>query len=341
MIREALPRSPASAALLVQFAQSRGTPPETCLKGTRLTLGDLRNPATEVDARQELRIISNIVDALHSEPGLGLEVGRQYHLTTYGIWGFALISSPTLRDAIDVGLRFVGLTFAFCQITARQHGDEVWLVLDPSEAPVAVRRFVTERDSAAITTLQQELFAQPVPARRVTFTFPEPDDGIERYAETFGVTPIFGAEENTLAIDPAFLDQPLPQANEYARAIAQSQCRDLLNQRKSRAGLSGQVRDLLLANPAQPLTLDEVARELHTSTRTVRRQLASEGTSLRALINEIREGLAEELLITGRMPVADVAHRLGYLEVSSFSQAFRRWKGLGPREYRARVSGAR
>ncbi|MBB3036918.1 AraC family transcriptional regulator [Hoyosella altamirensis] len=338
VIRQAIPRSPASAALLIEFAQARGVALATCLKGTRLTMSALRNPATEVTAQQELRLIANTVEALDYEPGLGIEVGHQYHLTTYGIWGFALISSPTLRNAIDVGLRFVGLTFAFCRITARLHDDEVWLVLDPDEVPVAVRRFVTERDSAAIKNLQQELVGQSVPLRRVTYTFPPPADGIERYTEMLGTAPVFGADENTLVIDPLYLDEPLTQANEYARALAQSQCRDLLNQREARAGLSGQVRDLLLADPTQPLTLEEAARELHMSSRTVRRLLAAEGTSLRALTNEIREGLAEELLITGRMPVADVAHRLGYTEVSSFSQAFRRWKGLGPREYRARVS---
>jgi AraC-like DNA-binding protein len=58
--------------------------------------------------------------------------------------------------------------------------------------------------------------------------------------------------------------------------------------------------------------------------------------SFRGLLDEIREQLAEELLVTGGLPVAEVAGRLGYLEVSSFSQAFRRWKGVGPRAYRAR-----
>ena len=50
--------------------------------------------------------------------------------------------------------------------------------------------------------------------------------------------------------------------------------------------------------------------------------------------HEIREQLAEELLVTGGLSVAEVAGRLGYREVSSFSQAFRRGKGVGPRAYR-------
>lgn len=71
------------------------------------------------------------------------------------------------------------------------------------------------------------------------------------------------------------------------------------------------------------------------SGRTLRKRLTAEGTSYRILLDEVREHLAEELLLAGGLPVEAIAHRLGYVEVSSFSQAFRRWKGVGPREFRS------
>jgi AraC-like DNA-binding protein len=37
------------------------------------------------------------------------------------------------------------------------------------------------------------------------------------------------------------------------------------------------------------------------------------------------------------MTVAEVAERLGYAEVASFSHAFKRWKGTSPSVYRARA----
>jgi AraC-like DNA-binding protein len=50
----------------------------------------------------------------------------------------------------------------------------------------------------------------------------------------------------------------------------------------------------------------------------------------RALLDEVREALAEELLAAGVVPVEDVATRLGYPEASSLIQAFKRWKGVPP-----------
>jgi AraC-like DNA-binding protein len=209
-------------------------------------------------------------------------------------------------------------------------------VLDTPDIPAGLQRFVVERDSAAIQTIQHEVFASPIPIKRVSYVFPPPAAGARRYTEIFGVAPAFQAPENAVGIDAAVLDLPLPQADEHTTATAQAQCNELLERRHARTGLAGQIRDLLAARAADPPGLDQVAALLNMSDRTLRRRLASEGVSFRGLLDEIREQLAEELLVTGGLSVAEAAERLGYLEVSSFSQAFRRWKGVGPRAYRAR-----
>ena len=339
MVHWDLPRTPASASLLARLGREHGVPEEVTLRGTGLRGEQLDDPGGEVSATQELRIIENLLDALDDPPGLGLEAGVRYHLTTYGIWGFALISSPTMRSAIRTGLRYLDLTFAFCRIQAAETGEDLRLVLDTPDIPARLRRFVVERDCAAIQTIQRELFAGPIPIRQISFAFPAPAS-IDRYAEVFGLDPVFDADETAALVDPALLDRPLPQADAHATALAQAQCEELLTRRQARAGFAGQVRNLLLSRPADPPGETEVAASLHLSDRTLRHHLASEGTSFRLLLDEVRERLAEELLVTGGLPVAEVARRLGYVEVSSFSQAFRRWKGMGPRAYLAR-SGAR
>lgn len=305
---------------MTQLAAEHGVTAATCLAGTRLQPEQLADPGTEVSARQELTLIANMLDALGDPPGLGIEAGTRYHLTAYGIWGFALISSPTLRGAIDVGLRYVDLTFAFCRIVTSRQDDRMRLVLDTPDIPPALRRFVVERDAAAIQTMQRELFAAPMPIREARFAFPPPRS-LDPFVEVFGVVPEFDAGENVLGFDPALLDVPLPQANEHTAALMQAQCRDLLDRRRARSGLSGQVRDLLVDRISYPPIADQVADALHMSDRTLRHRLAAEGTSFRALLDEVRERLAEEMLVSG-LTVAEIAERLGYVEVSSFSQAF-------------------
>src|SRR5512139_2876741 len=98
-------RSVASAALLCNVGVERGVPLEQLLRGTGLTPKLLGDPTAEVEAAQEARIARNLLGACPA-PGLGLQAGIRYHLSMYGIWGFALISSPTVGAAIDLGLRY-------------------------------------------------------------------------------------------------------------------------------------------------------------------------------------------------------------------------------------------
>ena len=94
----------------------------------------------------------------------------------------------------------------------------------------------------------------------------------------------------------------------------------------------------LLVRRSNVTDQEDVARELNTSVRTLRRQLADEGTSFRELSAEVSCLLAEELLGSG-MPVEDVAHRLGYATASSFTHAYRRWRGTTPGTYARAARG--
>jgi AraC-like DNA-binding protein len=332
------PRSSASAALLVQVAAERGVPAQRCLRATGITRDVLDDPAGEIRARQELALAGNIVRALGDPPGLGLDAGSRYHLTTYGIWGFALISSSTLREAISVGLRFLDLTYTFVDVSTQERAGELLLVLDDEAVPPEVRRFMVERDAAAIMLIQRELFGRSIALRRVAFRYPPPPDA-RPYEEIFGTRPQFAARQNIAAVDAAVLDRPLPQASPYAAQLSQRQCRELLDRRRVRLGVAGRVRHELLKDPRRMPSQDQVAATLHMSVRTLRRQLAYEGTTFRALVEETRQLLAEELLATGHLTIEEIADRVGYAEASSFVHAFKRWKGTPPRRY-ARAASA-
>ncbi|GEM30308.1 transcriptional regulator [Nocardia neocaledoniensis NBRC 108232] len=329
------PRPPVSLLLMTQIAVDHGASAEQCLAGTGLTPQQLLDPAVEVTPRHDLAVARNLLDLVPTgQPGL--EMGSRFQLSEQGIYGFALLSSSTLRQAIDIGVTFVELAFAMGSVHSRtsDNGD-LLLVLEASDIPPSMRRFYIERDAASIRTIARGLSPKLDVIKRVQFAFPPPDEGVTHYAETFGDTPTFDAPESVLVIDGAQLDQPLPGANPHTAAHAIEQCRRLLESRRARTGVAGQVRNRLLAEIANPPALDAVADTLHMSGRTLRKRLAAERTSYRQLLDEVREHLAEELLVSARLPVEQIAHRLGYLEATSFSQAFRRWKGVGPREFRA------
>ncbi|MFH8282635.1 AraC family transcriptional regulator [Streptomyces antibioticus] len=329
------PRPPVSLLLMTQIAADHGVPAEACLAGTGVTPEALLDPGTEVTPRHDLAVARNLIELVPSgHPGL--EMGSRFRLAEQGIYGFALLSSPTLRQAVDVGLRFLDLAFAMGTVEARTDRDgDLILSLDAPALPPTVRRFYVERDAASIMTIQRVIAPNLEAITRVEFAFPAPPEGDSVFRDVFGLEPLFDAEETVLVIDRAVVDAPLPGANPHTAAQTIEQCRRLLDSRRARTGVAGRVRDELVAGIADPPSLDTVAAFLHMSGRTLRKRLTAEGTSYRILLDEVREHLAEELLLAGGLPVEAIAHRLGYVEVSSFSQAFRRWKGVGPREFRS------
>src|SRR5205085_237961 len=130
--------------------------------------------------------------------------------------------------------------------------------------------------------------------------YASPRLAIRHFEAVFGIAPEFGAPTSVVA---RLLDIPMPQSSDLTANMCVTQCRKLLDCHHAHRGITGQVRDELLRDARRMPTQEEVAARLHVSVRTLRRQLADENTSYRALVEQTREGLAEELLGTGRLTV--------------------------------------
>ncbi|RJO78397.1 AraC family transcriptional regulator [Nocardia panacis] len=327
-------RGTAGVHVLMQLAEERGLDPDRCFAGTTLTPEAVLAPDAEVTARQELRVVRNLLAHCGDEPGLGLEAGARHHISLYGPWGLALVGSRTVREVVEVALRCLELAFVFGGLVFEEDTQEGRLVVESAELPARLRTFLTERAMAGLQTIVVDLFETALPIRRVLLRDQAPAE-IIRYRDTFGVTPIFDATADLIVIDGRGLDLSLPRAGDWARGSCEQLCRDLLDQRAPRAGVAAEVRDVLVRDPGRLPDQSAVAGGLFMSPRTLSRRLNEERTSFRALLDEVRQMMAEELLTHTDLTTEQLAARLGYAEAASFIRAFRRWKGCPPQEFRA------
>lgn len=326
-------RSIVSANLLTQFAAARGVAPEDSLRGSRISPDMLEQPKIEITAAQELSVVRNIVRHIGHLPGVGLDAGLRYHLSAYGIWGFALLTSPSYRSAAEIAVRYLDLSYAFVHFRVEPRGRDLALVLDDSAIPADVRQFLLERDFAAWANAVHEISSGALPVAAAQFRFGRPPYA-NRFAELCGIEPRFGATQNEILHRAADLDAPLPQADSTMARLCYEQCRQLLDARQIRSGIAGRVRERLLESTSEMPDIKSVAASLNVAPRSLRRHLENEGTSFRELLDEVRETLAEEMLRTGRIKLSEIALRLGYAEPASFTHAFKRWKGVSPAQYR-------
>ncbi len=328
-------RGVASVQLLVDLAAEHGLGTADCLRGSGIAAESLEDPLCEVEASQELAVVRNLVRVLGHIPGIGLEAGRRYRITGYGIFGYALLSSLSLRSAVEYAIRNLDLTFALTHFQVANVPDGLFVGVDDRGLPKDCRRFLVERDTASAAALCRQLLAKPVPARRTSFHFERPAYA-RLFEEVFLGPVLFGDPVQGMVLGTEWADLPLPHADERTARLCQEQCREILDRRRVRTRMSERVRQHLL-RPRAGAEMEKVAAELGLTARTLRRHLVAEGTSFRQLVDEVRATLAEEML-AHRMTVEEVAERLGYADGSSFVHAFKRWKGVSPRTYRQRAA---
>ncbi|MEQ8799342.1 MAG: AraC family transcriptional regulator [Salinisphaeraceae bacterium] len=314
---------------MTELAAEHGLSPAVALAGTGVDEARLQAPEEVVQARQELRLIRNLVETLDHVPALGVLAGKRYHFTAFGSLGFAMVSSPTARDALDVGLKYIRLTAAFCRFELTDTGRHTHVVMDDADIPGPLRRFIVERDSACVITLQRDMFGTETVLESLRFAFADPGY-TDAYEDFYRIRPAYGARINEAVMDRGELTQRLPQANELALRMAEQQCEMLLNQRRARGGLGARVRNHLAARAAEMPTMADVAEHLCMIPRTLRRRLAAEDTRFAELRDEVRQTLAEEYLSGPRLSVEQIAERLGYAEATSFINAYKRWYGVPP-----------
>ncbi|GAA5078951.1 AraC family transcriptional regulator [Nocardia iowensis] len=321
-------RSAAGVRVLITMAAERGMSATDCLSGTALALADV-----DCTARQELLVVRNLLARFGTEPGLGAEAGSRSDIPPYGPWGLALLSSRTRRDAVDVVVRYLDRACVSGRLTAESTRGALRLRFVDCESPPELRAFLAERILAGVTSTGGELFDARIPVERIEFRHPAPVSSV-RHREIYGVEPIFGADADVVVFGRRALDLPMPKSSERARGICAQLCRDLLDRHRTRSGVAGAVRDLLVRNPGEIPDQIAVANELFMSPRTLSRRLNEEDTSFRGLLDEVRQLLSEQLLAHTDMTTEQVAARLGYAEAASFIRAFRRWKGCPPQEFR-------
>lgn len=91
---------------------------------------------------------------------------------------------------------------------------------------------------------------------------------------------------------------------------------------------------LLEMLPSGHSAIEEAARRLAISKRTLQRQLSQESSSYKEVLNATRQELAQHYLARSAISPPEISFLLGYQDSNSFLRAFKGWTGATPGEYR-------
>ncbi|MBO9399157.1 AraC family transcriptional regulator ligand-binding domain-containing protein [Shimia sp. R9_2] len=292
---------------------------------------DISDPKALHTTDQEIKAIQNLIALAPRDVGLGWSMGREMHVNAFGIWGFAILTSPTLRMAIEVAIAYARLSTIVAAISFEEGQRQAFLTFDMEGLPKDVHRFLFERHTAVAVNFISELF-QGASAIDFEIQTQETDRTYAAELSLISNIPVStGGDTNSLLFPVAILDQPLAKSDPASLRFCLDQCKMLSDQPDDDVSpWSEKVKNEILTNVSHDHKIEEISSRLTVTERTLRRRLTEEGTSFRELYTDVRMALAYELLETTGLNVETVSWRVGYSEAASFARAFTKKYGKAP-----------
>ncbi|MDO9434883.1 AraC family transcriptional regulator [Hydrogenophaga sp.] len=329
------------AACLTNFsevARASGLDPVRMLVQAGLSPAVEREPDLMIPVDRVGQLLQDAVTASGNE-SFGLCMAESRMLSNLGAVGMLIRDQASLRDSLDVLMRYQALLNGALSLMIESHDD----VLVLREAVKAGRPLQPTRQrielaiGVMLRVLRQFLGASWQP-RRVCFEHPAPRD-LRVHHRMFGYGIEFNADFNGMVCAKTDLDARNPSADPAMARYAQ-QLLDASTHLQQPGLLDDVRRTTLLLLPSGRCSVEQIAEHLGMGSRTVQRGLAEQGLSFSSMLNDIRVELATRHVMESDRPLTDVALLLGFAAPSAFSRWYHKQFGCSAKESRsARATG--
>jgi AraC-like DNA-binding protein len=286
------------------------------------------------DQHQMMASLFATLGRLPNAVELGFLIGGRVPATAYGVLSLGILTAPSIGDA----LRFV----------AEVHRTVVPLIDLAYEETASEGRFtigfrcpIDSEGEALVVAMCTATIAREISRRsgragtlaRLELT-PSSKGGEATYRKYLSLMPHMDGTSNSMIFRRAALDLPSAHADLDTFNSIMRACIDRAELHVGEAPLQERVRETIMSGIGAPPSQSRLAQLLHLTPRQLRVNLERERTSYQAIIRDCRTEYASALLRNPSLSLSQIADRLGYSELSSFSHAFYRWTGKSPSAFR-------
>jgi len=327
--------SVSNIAVIVNSLAAEGVSAADALDGVNISKSALSSRATRVSLNQVIECYRNTA-RLSRDPHCAYHAGSRFHASTYGMYGFAFLSSMNFRQTMRFAVKYQQLATPVVEISFKEEGDQAILTIVPIPHPridASLYKFVVELQFGSFMALSRDVMGQSFTARELQVTFRPPDDA-QTYPTVFGCDVLFSRPENSIVFDAAWVDGEPKLGNEITYTMVLKLCDELLEKMRLHIGPASEVRKILLVNVRRPTSLNDVAKHLHLTARTLRRKLRENNMSFRRVKDELKMEVAIKYLRDTDLTIDDMADVLGFSDAANFRRAFQRWTKRSPVEFR-------
>jgi AraC-like DNA-binding protein len=319
--------------LAIERLKSAGVPVAPLLKRVGLAPEVIADPEERLSVRSQIALLDEAAIALKDDC-LGFTLARDFDPRELGLLYYVMASSQTLGDGLERVARYSQITNEAVMVRY-QEGNRLIIGLSYSGVPRHSDRHQIEFCMFGVLRVCRMLTGQKLVPQHFWIAHHR-SGGNPEMARFVGTKVEFGADTDEFALNIDARTLPLIHSDPYLNDLLLKYCEAALADRRGdtsqlRTRVENAISSLL---PHGRVLVEDVARSLGMSERTLARKLSDEGLNFTEILQQLRRDLAVRYLDDRKLHVSKIAWLLGFNEVSAFTHAFKRWTGKTPRELR-------
>lgn len=290
----------------------------------------LHNPLIRFDGNILVRILKFAENFTH-DSAIGFRCGLNYGNVDFGDVTYAILFCNNLRESFELSRNFEPLAQQFGYKSLSVEGNDANISWTTYEDTPEKLRHISDLNFATFGRMGLWIKAAhglTVKNLQVRHT----DDRYKtNYENVLNCPVIYGASQNVLTFDKAFLDIPLPGKDPKTLKLLVAKLErdfELLGQPLSEVEMVQICLESSLGK--SPPTISRAASMIEIPEWQLRRKLKSQGSSFREILENVRKERYALLIQQTSLSQVQIAGLLGYSEQSALSRAYKKWHGSPP-----------
>jgi AraC-like DNA-binding protein len=321
------------ARLAIARLKSAGVPITPLLRRVGLTPEIIAEPEERLSVRSQIALLNEAAIALKDEC-IGFTLARDFDPRELGLLYYVMVSSQTLGDALKRVARYSKITNEALVVGYRE-GNRLIINLSYSGVPRHTDRHQIEFCMFGVLRICRVLTGRKLVPQHFSISHYR-SEGISEMTQFVGSKVEFGAERDEFALPADARELPLLHSDNRLNDLLLKYCEAALSDRgRDKSQLRTRVENAISSVlPHGRVHVEDVARSLGMSKRTLTRRLSEGGLNFTEILQQLRRDLAVRYLDDGQLQVSKIAWLLGFSDVSAFTHACKRWTGKTPSQMR-------